>query len=76
MGNLETKSLTTISGNKPTTTTLDSKYSGWNVRMGIPISLNAKKSAPAKTQYIQKAQGEKRCGQYRSEYRARCSIDL
>jgi hypothetical protein len=40
--NLE-KSVRTESGNKITTTDLKSQASGWNLRMGIPISLGKKK---------------------------------
>ncbi len=73
MGNLDTKSITTESGNKLTTTNLESEASSWNLRMGIPISLDKKKPV-VKQQVIEKTyKEEKKCGQYKSQYRPRCS---
>ena len=73
IGNLE-KNITTESGNKQTTTNLKSEASGWNVRMGIPIRLNKKKSVAVKQSAIEKTyKEEKRCGQYKMQYRPRCS---
>jgi len=71
MGNLE-KSITTESGNKLTTTYLESRASGWNLRMGIPISLSKKKSI-AKQPVIEKTYNEERkCSQYKMQCRPRC----
>ncbi|MBA2562334.1 MAG: hypothetical protein H0V14_05360 [Chitinophagaceae bacterium] len=71
--NLDTKSITTVSGNKSTTTTLESDASSWNLRMGIPINLNKKKPV-IKQQIIEKTyKEEKKCGQYKSQYKPRCS---
>lgn len=73
IGNLDTKSITTVSGNKPTTTSLKSDASGWNITMGIPISLNKKKPV-AKQQFIEKIYKEQnKCGQYKSHCMPRCS---
>ena len=73
MGDLE-KSITTESGNKLTTTNLESEASSWNLRMGIPITLNKKKPVAVKQPVIEKSyKEEKKCGQYKSQYKPRCS---
>ncbi|MEO6730365.1 MAG: hypothetical protein ABIN01_04055 [Ferruginibacter sp.] len=73
LGNLASENITTASGSKPINTQLQSNVSGWNVNLGIPISLNKKKPV-AKTEVIEKKKytEEKRCGQYRIQYRSRC----
>jgi len=43
VGNLGTKTLTSMSGAKEHTTTLSSDASGWNLKAGIPITLGKKK---------------------------------
>ncbi|MEP7106436.1 MAG: hypothetical protein ABI760_00610 [Ferruginibacter sp.] len=64
MGNLTTQSINTVSGNKPGNTSLKSETSGWNLTMGIPISLGKKK--PAVKQIVEKIyKEEKKCSQYR-----------
>jgi hypothetical protein len=81
IGNLNTQSLTTVSGTKSTTTHLSSTASNWNLRVGIPIILT-KKASPKKevikieqrTETKQPAQikevkQEKKCGA--SMYRCR-----
>jgi len=62
----------TQSGNKPTTTKLESGTSGWSVRMGIPIGFKKEKQTTPKPPVYEKNyknyyQG--RCGQYRSQCR-------
>jgi hypothetical protein len=79
MGNgLDTKSLTTMEGNKLTNTTLSSKASSWNIRMGIPISLSKKKPVAKEqvtvTERTYKEQNK--CGQYRIQYKSRCNRTL
>ena len=70
--NLE-KSVRTESGNKITTTDLKSQASGWNLRMGIPISLGKKKSVVDKQPMIERTYREERkCGQYKMQCRPRC----
>ncbi|MBC7889944.1 MAG: hypothetical protein H7Z13_18870 [Ferruginibacter sp.] len=67
--NLNTKNITTVSGNKPANSSLKSDASGWNLRMGIPISLHKNKPV-VKPPVIEKTYREqKKCGQYKS----RCS---
>ncbi len=74
ISNLGTKSITTLSGNKSTTTSMKSSASSWNLRMGIPISLNKKKPVVVKQPVIEKTyKEEKKCGLYKSQFRPRCS---
>ena len=78
IGNLETETLTTTTGIKPTTTTMSSNVSNWNVRVGIPFNLTkTKKPTPQKEVIIikqrtevkqpaqvQQPKQEKKCGSY------------
>lgn len=73
IGNLDTRSVSTISGSKTTTTMLGSSVSGWNVSLGVPISLSKKKAAvkpmpimQVQERKIEQPQQRSRCGQYRS----------
>jgi hypothetical protein len=45
IGNLDTKTVTAIVGNKTTTATLKSATSSWNITAGIPITLTKNKTA-------------------------------
>lgn len=73
ISNLDAKTINTVSGNKPSNTSLESNASNWNLRMGIPISLTKKKPV-VKQQVIEKNyKEEKKCGQYRIQYKSRCS---
>lgn len=72
LGNMGTQSVTSVSGNKPTNTSLSSNTTGWNLRLGIPINLGKKPVAKQKaTDKTYKE--EKKCGQYKIYYKARCS---
>ncbi len=69
IGNLDTRSVSTISGSKSTTTMLGSSVSGWNVSLGIPISLSKKKAVVKPMTVIQERkiiqpQQRSKCGQY------------
>jgi len=69
IGNLNTETISTASGTKTVTTTLQSAVSGWNMKVGIPFTLGGKKPA-IKTKTEKKTQEPKRnCGQYRIIYR-------
>ncbi len=70
---LDTKNITTVDGNKTNSTSLQSTAAAWNLRMGIPISLS-KKKAVTKVQAVEKVylKEEKKCGQYRLQYKPRC----
>jgi hypothetical protein len=73
VGNLDERSVTTMVGNKPAVTNLKSDASSWNLRMGIPISF-AKKQPVVKQQAPQKTyKSEKRCGEYKMQYKSRCT---
>jgi hypothetical protein len=71
LGNLDKQSITTTDGSKVTTTTLQSSVSGWNLKVGIPISL-AKK--PAIKNRVEKKVIERKvnCQEYRI-IKYRCS---
>lgn len=77
MGNgLDTRTITTVEGNKQTNTSLSSNSSGWNLRMGIPISL-AKKKPVVKEQVVERVyKVENKCGQYKMQYKSRCNKTL
>lgn len=62
MGNLDKQTVSKTEGAKTSTAILQSDASGWNVRIGIPFSLN--KSKPVK-------KVEKKCGEYRTIYRCK-----
>lgn len=81
IGNLQTKSLTTITDAKPTTTYISSNASNWNLRIGIPITLNKKPVARKEViiirqlpeikqdAEIRKPDERKKCGGYMYRYR-------
>jgi hypothetical protein len=66
VGNLNKQTLTTVSGGKTITTTLQSVNSGWNLRVGVPLSLKAKPRAVKKPERRKSG-----CQQYRIIYRCR-----
>jgi hypothetical protein len=68
LGNLDTRMLTTTTGAKTVTTDFKSAVSGWNLKLGVPISLSKTKTI-AKQKVIEKTykyKYEGKCGQYRS----------
>ena len=66
IGNLDTRTLTTTTGAKTVTTNFKSSASGWNIKIGVPISLNKTKSV-VKQKVIEKTyKYQGRCGQYHS----------
>ncbi len=69
LGHLDNQSISTTTGTKTYTTHLNSDVSGWNMRIGVPFTLGAKKPV-VKPQNDQKIQSPKTsCGQYRMMYR-------
>ncbi len=44
LGNMDEQTLTAVSGTKTTTTTMSSKSSAWNLRVGIPFTLGSTKA--------------------------------
>lgn len=66
LGHLSDQTISSFSGAKTVTTTLNSSVSGWNMKIGIPFTLNAKKpTIKNKTEKEHKSG----CGQYRIIYR-------
>jgi hypothetical protein len=70
LGNLDKQTLTTVSGTKTTTTTLSSKVSGWNLRVGIPFTLGGSNNSSRQKTEKKKAD----CMQYRIQYRCRTTM--
>lgn len=76
ISNLENRNLTTGTGNKATVTSIRSGASGWNVRMGIPISF-ARKQAVVKKPAAEKTNSPKRnCSEYKMQYRSKCTRSI
>ncbi len=69
IGNLDKQTISTTIGTKTLTTQLQSGVSGWNMRIGVPFTLGAKR--PAIKQPIEKkaVQPKSKCGQYKIMYR-------
>ena len=74
LGNLNTQTISTVTGSKTLTTQLSSEVSGWNMRIGVPFSLGAKKSSAQKQTQSKTQQPKRSCSQYRVMYR--CSKTL
>lgn len=69
IGNMSKQNVVSTSGNKTSAASLESKASGWNMRVGIPFTLNDKKAPKHKSSKAKRsACGEKRV----IEYRYRC----
>lgn len=68
LGNLDEQTISSMSGVKSITTTLQSAVSGWNLKVGIPFSLVSKKPA-VKNRTEKKTQQKSGCGQYKIIYR-------
>jgi hypothetical protein len=64
LGNMDEKTISSVSGAKAVTTILESASSGWNLKVGIPFTLKAKNKLDRKTEH-----GRSGCGQYRIMYR-------
>ncbi len=70
IGNLNTQTISTVTGTKTLTTQLQSNVSGWNMRFGMPFTLGAKKPAIKQPTTEKKTQQQKpSCGHYRLMYR-------
>jgi hypothetical protein len=75
IGNLDRQTVSTVVGTKTLTTQLQSEVSGWNMRIGVPLTLGAKKPVVKQQQSIKKAEQPKpKCGQYRIQYRCNRTI--
>jgi hypothetical protein len=71
IGNLDKQTISTSAGTKTLTTDLQSKASGWNMRLGVPFTLGTKKAAirPGSEKSVQECKSK--CGQYKIMYRCR-----
>jgi len=69
IGNLNTQTISTETATKTLTTHLSSEVSGWNMRIGVPFTLGAKKSAGYKQTESKTQQPKRSCSQYRMMYR-------
>jgi hypothetical protein len=73
IGNMNTQTVSNESGIKTSYATLESKASGWNMRVGIPFTLGEKKSGKQKTANKTK---KTRCSdKMRIEYKYRCRMN-
>jgi hypothetical protein len=67
LGHLADQTISSFSGSKTVTTTLNSSVSGWNMKIGIPFTLGTKR--PAMKNRTEKSPEHKSgCGQYRIIY--------
>src|SRR5688572_5016333 len=75
IGNLDKQTISTVIGTKTLTTQLQSKVSGWNMRIGIPFTLGAKKPAVKQQPSEKKTENSKPgCQQYKIIYRCKKTI--
>jgi len=69
IGNLNTQTISTVTGTKTLTTQLQSNVSGWNMRIGMPFTLGVKKPAIKQPTEKEIQLPKSNCGQYRLMYR-------
>jgi hypothetical protein len=72
IGNMDKQTISSESGIKTNYATLESKASGWNMRIGIPFTLAEKKTTKQKNTY--KANRTNSCDRIRTEYKYRCRM--
>jgi len=70
IGNMDKQTISNESGIKTTYATLESKASGWNMRVGIPFTLTEKKTTEQKN--ANKTKKTNSCNKTRTEYKYRC----
>jgi len=73
IGNMNTQTISNESGIKTTYASLESKASGWNMRVGIPFTLAEKK--PGKQKSATKTKKTSGCDKTRIEYKYRCRMN-
>jgi hypothetical protein len=71
IGNLDKQTVSNESGIKTSYATLESKASGWNMRIGIPFTLGEKKT----TKNTNKTKRTNCCDRMRIEYKYRCRMN-
>lgn len=74
IGNLNTQTISSVVGSKTLTTRLSSEVSGWNMRIGLPLTLGAKKPIEKKQPATKVQNKRPGCSQYKIMYR--CSKSL
>jgi len=72
IGNMEKQTVSNESDIKTSYATLESKASGWNMRIGIPFTLAEKKTTKQKN--TNKANRTNSCDRIRTEYKYRCRM--
>ena len=72
IGNMDKQTISSESGIKTNYATLESKASGWNMRIGIPFTLAEKKTAKQKN--TNKSSKTNSCDRIRTEYKYRCRM--
>ncbi|HEY5969927.1 MAG TPA: hypothetical protein VIU35_18220 [Chitinophagaceae bacterium] len=70
IGNMSKQTVSNESGIKTTYATLESKASGWNVRVGIPFTLAEQKATTQKN--TNKTKKTNSCDKTRTQYKYRC----
>lgn len=75
LGNLDTKSITTIENTKPVVSSFRSKAPAWGLTLGVPVPLSKSSAASSKRSAPQKS-SKPHCGSFRSESRSRCAIRI
>jgi hypothetical protein len=70
IGNMSKQTVSNESGIKTTYATLESKASGWNMRVGIPFTLAEKKTKAQKN--TNKTKKTNSCDKTRTQYKYRC----
>ena len=73
IGNMNPQTVSNETGIKTTFATLESKASGWNMRVGIPFTLAEKK--PGKQKSATKTKKTSSCDKMRIEYKYRCRMN-
>jgi len=73
IGNMNPQTVSNESGIKTSHATLESKASGWNMRVGIPFTLGEKKTGKQKS--VNKTKKTSCCDKMRVEYKYRCRMN-
>ena len=74
LGNLNTQTISSTTASKTSTAYISSEVSGWNMRIGIPLTLGPKKPAVTKQTPGSVQQLKRGCYQYRTLYRCNKTI--
>ncbi len=74
LGNLNTQTISSTTASKTSTAYISSDVSGWNMRLGVPISLGTKKASVTKQTGTKVQQPKRGCYQYRTLYRCNKTI--